>query len=149
MVFVCKSGLKHQQADAVLAYVLGCVQAKLQQQLRNTEATEQLLQSELSSAQQQLQQAQQEVQRVTAEARAAADAATAQHHAELQQLQHQLGDEGASQVGCVGQLGRFWSEPLSCSFGCVVCWWWAGGSSPPVNMHYIDAWWGYCFSCVC
>jgi hypothetical protein len=75
------------------------VQAKLQQQLHNAEATEQLLHSELAAARQQLQQAQQEVQQVTAHAAAAATAAEAQRQAELQRLQHQLGDEGASQVG--------------------------------------------------
>lgn len=92
------------------------VQARLRQQLHNAEATEQLLKSELAGAQQQLQQAVQEAQRVAADARAAADAAAAQHQAELQQLQHQLGDEGASQVGR-GQANQLLMQ-LSC---CSVC----------------------------
>jgi seryl-tRNA synthetase len=73
-------------------------QAKLQQQLHNAEATEDLIKAELAAAKQQLQQTLQEVQQVSAEAAAAAEAATARHEAELQQLQMQLGTEGASQV---------------------------------------------------
>lgn len=68
-------------------------QAKLQQQLDNAEATEQLLQGEL-------QQAQDKVQQVTADARAAADAAKADHAAQVQLLQQQLGGKANAQVGC-------------------------------------------------
>jgi 2-phospho-L-lactate guanylyltransferase (CobY/MobA/RfbA family) len=75
------------------------IQAKLQQQLQNAEATENLIKAELAAVKQQLQQALQEVQQVSAEAAAAAEAATLLHKAELQHLQKQLGSEGASQVG--------------------------------------------------
>lgn len=100
-------------------YVCGCVsvQAKLQQQLHNAEATEQLLQSELVAARQQLQQAQQEVQQVTADAAAAAAAAEAQRQAELQRLQHQLGDEGTSQVGTASVQQQRSSQ--ACDAGCT------------------------------
>lgn len=74
------------------------MQGKLQLQLHNAEATEQLLKADVSAERQQLMQAQKEVQQVTADARAAADAANARHQAELQRLQLQLGSEGASQV---------------------------------------------------
>lgn len=84
------------------------LQAKLQQQLHNAEATEELIKAELAAAKQQLQQALQEVQQVSAEAAAAAESAKAQHEAELQQLQLQLGSEGASHVSfqccCTSQL---------------------------------------------
>jgi hypothetical protein len=90
------------------------VQAKLQQQLHNAEATEQLLQSELVAARQQLQQ---EVQQVTADAAAAAAAAEAQRQAELQRLQHQLGDEGTSQVGTASVQQQRSSQ--ACDAGCT------------------------------
>lgn len=93
-------------------------QAKLLQQLDNAEATEQLLQGELSAAKQQLQQAQGKVQQVTAAALAAADAAKADHAAQVQLLQQQLGGEANAQVGC-SRLQHA-HEPLTLSTAACV-----------------------------
>lgn len=95
-------------------------QAKLQQQLDNAEATEQLLQGELSAAKQQLQQAQDKVQQVTADARAAADAAKADHAAQVQLLQQQLGGEANAQVGCSGLQHTHDHTPVNCGLGIAL-----------------------------
>lgn len=73
-------------------------QAKLQQQLHNASATEQLLQGELTTNKEQLQQAQATVQEVTAAAQASAAAAKAMHEAEMDKLRQHLGSEGSAQV---------------------------------------------------
>lgn len=77
------------------------LQAKLQQQLDNAQAMEQLLQKDVFAAKQMLQQAVQDVlflQKAMADAEVAAQASKAQHCKEVERLQQQLAMSAAEQV---------------------------------------------------
>jgi chromosome segregation ATPase len=96
----CLFCLSHSNADA-----LQCPQSKLQQQLRNSKANEQLMQGELESCKQQLKQKQQQqgdlqeqLQHLQRKAEADATEAKAAAERAVLQLQQQLSSDASSQV---------------------------------------------------